>query len=335
MLRIHFTSDDLSRIRLTPRADIMWEILLSSYRLRHSAGTVLFGEWRRAVTPRLATDALALTALAPPVGYAVDFLTPVGAGQTLAEGTEALRGTTRTRLRNDLEELSRRHPGRPLPGWTRDLADGSPEALTHLADSVTGYFSTALKPYWRAIQLQVTRDHDWRRNTLDERGWEAVLATLHPSAQWNYPELRLAFPADHDIHLEGRGLILQPSFFCWGPPTTFLDTELTPILVYPVERSVDWYASTQRTRHSALAALLGKTRARVLELVAVGSCTTTQLAGRAGLPVQTASNQVTVLREADLISSRRHRNTVIHTITTLGEALLEGDTPGPRSSSHV
>ncbi|MFI0815594.1 ArsR/SmtB family transcription factor [Streptomyces sp. NPDC021098] len=324
MLRIHFTSDDLARIRLVPAPDPLWEVLLSSYRLRHPSGAAYFGGWRRTVAPRLAPSAHLLAALAPPTGYAVDFLTPPGAGPSPAAGMEALRRTPRTRLRNDLAELHARHPGRPLPAWTRGLAEGDPEAVTAVADAVTGYFAAALEPFWPQVRRQVERDREWRTRALDATGWEAVLATLHPSAAWHYPVLELAFPADHDIHLDGRGLTLQPSFFCWGAPTTFLDTGLPPVLVYPVERSLDWSAPPHASRQ-AVAALLGKTRARVLEVVATAACTTTQLAERARVPIQTASHQATVLREANLIHSRRHRNTVIHTVTALGAALLHGD----------
>ncbi|NUP44198.1 MAG: winged helix-turn-helix transcriptional regulator [Streptomyces sp.] len=328
MLRVHFTGDDLARIQLAPGADPLWEALLSLHRLRHPSGAVYFGDWRRSVAPRLGPSAQVLTALAPPTGYAVDFLTPADAGLSLAGGTEALLSTSRTRLLNDLEELARRHPDRAWPGWTRALADGDPSALMLVTDAVTGYFAAALDPVWPQVRREVARDIDWRSRQLDTAGWEAVLGTLHPSATWSYPVLQLAFPADHDIHLGGRGLTLQPSFFCWGAPTTLLDTELPPVVVYPVERSLDWLAPHRAPHRQAVAALLGKTRARVLEVVAVAPCTTSQLAERARVPIQTASHQATVLREAKLVHSRRRRNTVIHTVTALGMAVLQGETSG-------
>ncbi|WP_046732308.1 ArsR/SmtB family transcription factor [Streptomyces humi] len=329
MLRIHFTSDDLARIRMVPAPDPLWEVLLSSYRLRHPSGAVYFGAWRRTVATRLSPSARLLAALAPPTGYAVDFLTPPGAGPAPAAGLDALRRTPRTRLRRDLEELHHRHPARPLPAWTRGLAEGDPGAVSALSDAVAAYFAAALEPFWPRVRRQVQRDHEWRTRALDTTGWEGVLATLHPSATWHYPVLELAFPADHDVHLDGRGLTLQPSFFCWGAPTTFLDTGLPPVLVYPVERSLDWSETPHPPGRQAVAALLGRTRARVLEVVATAACTTTQLSERAHVPIQTASHQAAVLREANLIHSRRHRNTVVHTVTALGAALLHGESGPP------
>ncbi|MGW3037432.1 winged helix-turn-helix domain-containing protein [Streptomyces sp. NPDC001178] len=269
-----------------------------------------------------------MTALAPPVGYAVDFLTPVGAGCSLATGVDALLHTSRARLHNDVEELTRRHPDRAQPSWARTLAEGDPRALALVADAVTGHFTAALDPVWPQVRREVARDLDWRAQQLHTTGWEAVLGSLHPSAIWSYPVLELAFPADHDVYLGGRGLTLQPSFFCWGAPTTLLDTELPPVVVYPVERSLNWLGAHHAPHRQAVAALLGKTRARVLEIVAVAPCTTSQLAERAKVPIQTASHQAAVLREANLIHSRRQRNTVIHAITSLGLAILQGETSG-------
>lgn len=71
-----------------------------------------------------------------------------------------------------------------------------------------------------------------------------------------------------------------------------------------------------------LAALLGRTRAKALRAVAAG-CTTTELARALGVAPPTASEHATVLRTARLISTRRHRNAVLHTLTPLGAALLD------------
>ena len=42
---------------------------------------------------------------------------------------------------------------------------------------------------------------------------------------------------DRDLYLDGRGIELQPSAFCWQVPTKLRDPELTPILVYPIQHA--------------------------------------------------------------------------------------------------
>ncbi|MFC5185951.1 ArsR/SmtB family transcription factor [Actinomadura harenae] len=330
MLRIHFTGDDLPRTRLAAGPDAMWEGLLSLYRLRRPQGAAVFGRWRRRVGPKVPDSARMLTDLVPSAGYAVDFLTPVTTSGTLRDGVEALRGTRRTRLRGDLAELAARHPGRPVPGWVAELAAGRTETVAKMADAVTEYAEVCLTPDWDRIDAEVRHDLALRTRAHAEGGWPKVLGGIHPSARWSYPVLELDYPADHDIVLDGRGLVLQPSVFCWGAPVTLLDPELPPVLTYPVADEARWPVSpSPASREKAVAALLGRTRARVLVTIAVGACNTTQLARRAAIPVPTASHQARVLREARLITTRREGNQVLHTLTPLGAALLNGTVAPP------
>ncbi|WP_182880554.1 ArsR/SmtB family transcription factor [Microbispora sp. H10949] len=155
-----------------------------------------------------------------------------------------------------------------------------------------------------------------------------MFSTLHPSARWSLPTLELSYPADHDIHPNGRGLVPQPSFFCRETPITLRDPELPPVLVYPIEHDPGWAHDEAVDGRPALTRLLGLTRTHVLEAIADGDCTTGELALRLGIPGSTASRQATTLREAGLVQSRRLGQAVIHTITDLGTALLEGRRPG-------
>ncbi|QDQ15355.1 helix-turn-helix domain-containing protein [Streptomyces spectabilis] len=85
-------------------------------------------------------------------------------------------------------------------------------------------------------------------------------------------------------------------------------------------------SSTAPARRS-LAALLGRARALLLEAAADGTFTTTELARHTGLTPSNASRHLVALREAALVSSRRHRNTTLHTVTALGVSLLDGGRP--------
>ncbi|WP_433467832.1 ArsR/SmtB family transcription factor [Spirillospora sp. CA-128828] len=329
MLRIHFTGEDLRRIELAPGPDALWEVLLSLHRLRRPEGQAVFGAWKRDVRPRVPASAHMLTDLAPSTGYSADFLTPANQTGTLEDALEALRRTPRSRLQADMTELATRHPGRPTPGWTRLLAEGRDDALDHLANAATDYFTSCLQHCWPRVQAQVDGDLAQRRKAHAEGGWPNVLTGLHPSARWSFPVLELDYPAHHDIVLDGRGLILQPAFFCWGAPVTMLDPALPPVLTYPIPHRYEQAAPHEASRGRALAALLGRTRAQVLQVIAVGACSTGQLAGRADLPLPTASQQAAILRDAGLITSERRGRNVLHTITALGAALVHGEMSEP------
>ncbi|EPH45064.1 helix-turn-helix domain-containing protein [Streptomyces aurantiacus] len=76
-----------------------------------------------------------------------------------------------------------------------------------------------------------------------------------------------------------------------------------------------------------LVALLGRARALLLEAAADGTFTTTEPARHTGPTPSNASRHLTALRQAALVSSRRHRNTTLHAVTALGTSLLNGRQP--------
>ncbi|WP_420709876.1 ArsR family transcriptional regulator [Streptomyces sp. NRRL B-1347] len=300
---------------------------ISLHRLQRRDASVLFGPWRREVAPSLPAATRLLAALSPARGYTCDFLTP-RTGQGLAAQTEALRATPRRRLRVELETFERLHPDTRLPAWSAELATGSAQLLGRLAATAHAYFDAGLRPYWHTVHDVVRHDVMLRARQLAHGGWATVLGTLHASARWEYPVLSLDFPVEQDLHLAGRGLLLQPSFFCRYGPTVLFDPSLEPVLVYPIEHRPGWERPRPgSTAPRSLTALLGRGRALLLEAAADGTFTTTELARHTGLTPSNASRHLTALREAALVSSRRHRNTTLHTVTALGAALLDGCRP--------
>lgn len=85
---------------------------------------------------------------------------------------------------------------------------------------------------------------------------------LDPAAAgWRSSVLTARYPVDWDLYLNGRGLALVPSAFCWQYPITLIDPELPPALVYPaVGQQPGWWASPPGTRGGkGLINLLGDT----------------------------------------------------------------------------
>ncbi|GAA2818606.1 winged helix-turn-helix domain-containing protein [Streptomyces showdoensis] len=327
MLRIHFTGEDLARMRIAAEPDPMWEMQLSLHRLQRRDAGVVFGPWLRESLARVPPATRLLTTLVPATGYAPDFLTPaVGGG--LAAQVEALRSTPRQRLLRDLRQFARQDVARRLPAWVRELAEGEPAGLGPVADAAQAYIDAVLGPFWERMRAQVGRDRARRSAVLAEGGWDAVLSTLHPSVRWEYPVLRVEGAADGDLHLGGRGLRLQPAFFRRCGPLAPGDPALPPVLVHPIEHDVRWATPDAGPADGqALAALIGPTRASLLSALADGVANTGELARLAGTTAPNASRHITALREAALVSSQRHRNATLHTVTELGLALLEGGNP--------
>ncbi|MEU8526874.1 MULTISPECIES: ArsR/SmtB family transcription factor [Streptomyces] len=322
MLRIHFTGEDLAGVRMAARPDVLWETILSFHRLRDRRGSTVYREWRSETRKRLNSETRLLAALVPGRGYFPDFLTPAEGVLGLDEGLQALRDTPSGRLRSELRLLGSTRAGRTdgsLPGALAALAEGRGEARGRLADALRGYHRAAIAPYWSQVQARVDADRAIRGRAVLDGGADELLASLPPMLRWRAPVLEADYPVDRDIHLEGRGLLLQPSYFCRGNAVVLRDPLLPPVLVYPVTHCES--PTVREPGGPSLARLVGQTRSEVLRAVGDGS-TTSELARRTGVSLASASQHAGVLREAGLVATLRHGNAVLHTLTPLGAALL-------------
>jgi DNA-binding transcriptional ArsR family regulator len=191
------------------------------------------------------------------------------------------------------------------------------------------YFEVAVAPYWDTVVARATADRAYRGHAVLEGGLAAMFASLPAGIEWDPPVLRIQnYPVDGDLHLEGRGITLIPSYFCWRSPTALADRDLPPVLVYPARTPLD--AAVERTSEP-LRALLGGTRAAILKALAM-SRTTTELSRQLAIAPGTASHHVTALRSAGLVASQRQANLVLHQLTPLGGALLGQEVTDPEES---
>lgn len=279
--------------------------------------------------------------LIPARGYFPDFLTPVEGQYGWDVALDALRGIRPERMRRELVLLgggSGAGAGAGAVAGTspaprlREFMDGGTKHLPRLLGELRGYHRAAVEPYWTHIQAQIEAERAARGRALLDGGADELLASLPPMLRWRAPVLECDYPVDRDVRLRGRGLLLQPSFFCRRTAVTLHDPELPPVLVYPAashlasaptggEAARTVHVEEQRQR--TLGKLVGHTRSVVLRAIGDGA-TTSELARRAGVSLASASQHACVMREAGLVTTLRHGNAVLHTVTPLGAALLKG-----------
>jgi DNA-binding transcriptional ArsR family regulator len=184
------------------------------------------------------------------------------------------------------------------------------------------YHRHVLAPDWAAICTTVDSDLAVRRGARSTGGVEEMLDSFRPVMRWRYPVLELpGHPSAREVHLRGRGLVLVPSYFCRLHPITVFDPDLPQVVVYPVDHRPPGRRPAADAR--ALTRLLGETRAAVLLAARTGS-TTGELARHVGVSAPAISHHTAVLRDAGLIISTRAANTVRHSLTRLGQALVVG-----------
>ncbi|MFD0431846.1 hypothetical protein ACFQ60_45765 [Streptomyces zhihengii] len=118
------------------------------------------------------------------------------------------------------------------------------------------------------------------------------------------------------MHLNGRGLLLIPTYFCWNLPVALADPGLPGAGVPGAPRRAE------PARRGAGPAVTARPHPGHRPAGRRGGVTTSEAARQAGVSTGTATHHTTALRDAGLISSRRCANTVLHTLTALGAALL-------------
>ncbi|MGH3351013.1 MAG: ArsR/SmtB family transcription factor [Nocardioides sp.] len=327
MLRIHFTYEDLARVRIADGPDALWEVQLSLHALQTRGRAVELARWRRQTTHLLPRDVLRpLAEIAPPRGISPDFLTPSGGAHGFGDAMEIALRTPKAAISEQIAAMASRWR---LTPWLEAVRRAEASALRTLGRAVAIYHEGAIAPVWRSLVEVVGADRQLRAQKMAHGGLEAVLAGL-PGCRWRAPVLEIENYVDAELRLEGRGLLLQPSYFCEpDTPMKLCDPGPEPMLAYPVAKPATGLTSSVESVASAgepvrsLTALLGRTRAAALAAVRTG-CSTSELARRCEISVGSASQQACVLREGGLITTRREGTSVRHEITTLGAQVLSG-----------
>jgi DNA-binding transcriptional ArsR family regulator len=320
-VRIIFTERDLARVRLADKPHILSEVTFSvrALRRRDVSG---FEPWRGDTRSRLTPHMRPLLDLVPAHGWIPDFLEPAPAGR-LPGALDAVRAATAAEVDFDLARIAAER--RPPP-TAQTLAADQDHALERLAEAVVAYHHVAVAPYWRPITAAFDAARAARARTLTDGGLDLLLSTLHPHIRWNPPTLEIVGYRDGErLDLDGRGLLINLGVVAPSPRASIIVTPggCAPVLLAPIwERPSLAALDADGVPAAGLTALLGRTRAKSIRAIAAG-CTTTELARALDVAPATASEHATVLRNARLISTRRHRNAVLHTLTPLGAALLD------------
>ncbi len=317
MLRVHFTVQDLLRVRLATLPAPLMELGLAAATLQRRDHRGAFGQWRVERRRDLPLAAMPLFGLVPPNGAAPLFLDPLTA--TFEEGLEHVRSTPR---RVAVQELRRVCPAyRPVTGWVRDLARRDRQAWQTLAEALRTGHESLVSRHWDRMQASFYADVAWRRRLLTEQGVGTALTSLYPGSRWSGTTLHIDSSYDSEMTLRGEGLTLMPSSVWTGQPLIGYDADGRDLFLYPTLTPLP--LTSDRQVGDPLAALLGGTRAAVLRSLS-REHTTSQLAADLEISLASVSGHTKTLRAAGLIVSDRDGKSVWHSVTPLGAMLRQG-----------
>ncbi|MEV3854290.1 winged helix-turn-helix domain-containing protein [Streptomyces sp. NPDC050095] len=322
MLRIHFTARDFTRIRFAQYPAPLQEL--------HAALTTavvprcgpLFAQWRGRVLRSLPAAAAPLADLVPAPARPPSFLDVLG--DTLDDGFARIRAANPAVIRSELE---RAYGPVPAPAWIRSLHAGDETAWRTVRRAQQAAYETVLAPVWPVVQDLHREEFIRYALAVAEHGVAAALTGLAPGSRlrdsgWEWPG---ATPT-RDVRLNGRGLVLLPTFHHPSGPLLQDAPGRPPVLTYPAGPGLPPAAEGPYVPAEALASVLGRTRLDALRLLAEPH-TTTSLARALHVSNATASAHATALRSAGMATTTRTGRSVTHRRTALGALIAGGGPP--------
>lgn len=321
-----FGRDDPARVRFA--VSPLWETMSALRVLLEPQRHKYHLPWLDSVRPDVERlDLQPLLALSPRSGWTPDFLgpAPAGPGTDVADELAQVRATSPEQVIREVERSLTDRSGEPVPESAWRLLDDPVATRSRLADLLEQCWLLLIAPHWPRLRDLLQGDVAYRTQTLADYGLERVLGDLHARVRWTGRAIVIEGMEAQRRSLHGAGLVLMPSVFLWPSLAAMIEPPAQPMLVYPARGIAELWQPAP-TRHSeALARLLGRTRAALLESLAEPASTGT-LARRHGLAPSTVSEHLAALHEARLVTRRRHRHAVMYQQTALG-AQLAGDAP--------
>ena len=297
------------------------ELVGAVYALRDPARHAVHAPWARSVAAAVAPLDLSLLHVAAPpeAPFWPVFIAPPPLVPHAGVDAE-LRRVLATPPARVAEEVARAHPG-GVPRAGRALVDRPAHALPRLVAQMRAFWDAALAPRWSRVAGLLEAEIAWRARRLAAVGPKAAFAGLHESVRFAGDVLTVepTTKAPADVDLAGRGLLLVPAAFTWPIVWPRTDAPWDPALVYPPPGTAGLWEE-DGADHSALEALLGRGRARVL-LALERPAATLELAGRLAVSPGGVSTHLQVLARAGLVAGRREGRSVVYARTVKGDGL--------------
>jgi hypothetical protein len=322
MIEFELGVEDLADTRFATSP--LQETVFSLWALREPGLLAVHLPWRRSVLGALdGLDTRLLLSLVGQSRAVPDFLTPrpTTFAPTVAEQLSTVRATPLDLVRRDLLAT---HAGYDLPdalGAVTSPRDGPVRLLLDaVCDLLQRYWDVAIKPAWPRMRLVLEAEMTYRARQLATGGARLLFADMHPNLRWQDGVLRIdKMIGRHRVVASGRGLLLEPSVFAYKPVPP-LSPDEPPSLAYPCRGVATLWEQAPKADATALAALIGAPRARLLRLLGE-PMPTVEIARRLKVTPSAVSQHLKVLHATGLVTRVRDRRHVLYRRSPLGDGL--------------
>lgn len=336
MIRIELGVDELAdtRFGISPLSETLRSLGALSDPSQHT----LHLPWLRGVRARLDTDdiELLMSLVGPsriPADYRgtpsraiPDFLTPAPTRfipRFEDELATARRTPPRVVRRDVLAAYAPDAAPEVLDPVSRSNGRATRRLLNAICDALQRYWQCAMAPHWHEMRLVLEADMTYRARQLALGGARLLFADMHPNISWRDGAVNVAeMVGHHTVAAAGRGLLLMPSIFAVKPVPP-LDPGEPPSLAYPSRGIATLWALPPHSEPTALVDLLGKQRARLLQMLDE-PLPTVEIARRLGVTPSAVSQHLQVLHATGLVTRARDRRHVLYRRSPTGDQLTAG-----------
>jgi DNA-binding transcriptional ArsR family regulator len=319
MIAVRFGADALARVRFAISPLI--ESQLSVRVLEDPGAQALHLPWAADARRRTADlDLSVLRALQPDDVYSPDFVHPPPTSP-LTEIEDELAAMVATPAERVRAEVRATYRHRPLPPALEPFIEDPAGAVDALGRLVGNYWERSLASHWPRLRALLEGDVLYRARRMADGGAQQLFADIDPAVSWEDGVLRIVKRAEATVELDERGLLFVPSVFVWPAVVLITAAPWQPTLIYPARGVGTLWEPGQGRPPTALAALLGRSRAAVLSALDQPR-STTDLARALGITAGGASQQLGVLRDSGLVHGHRVGRVVLYLRTPAGDDLL-------------
>jgi DNA-binding transcriptional ArsR family regulator len=216
--------------------------------------------------------------------------------------------------------------------------------LSWFAEAVSGYWYSAMQPYWPAVRAVLQEDLLRRAHLLATKGAQAVVTRLDDRCRWEDNGITVSGASQTGLVHCSKQLVIVTLLFGRGGARCVLGDDglvgiscqargATVLENHPIASGRT--AAEEPVRGDRLAIVVGRSRAAVLRALVVPT-TTSVLAGSLGLSSSTVSEHLSALVAAGVVTRRRLGSRVLYELDGPGVAMLGHlDNETGRTSANV
>lgn len=332
MIHLHFTATDLARVRFaaSPLTETIASLrTLAAGRQRQHLHRPWIDSFAERADRLRKRDLDLLRALVRPQGYIPDFLLspPHRRSSTFADALAQIADADPQIVAQELAHLAAHRIAQEGPArderqaLLQALVDRPDAGIGPVVEALEAYYRVAIAPHWPRIDALLNDDIAYRLDALADGGVDRMMRNLHPSVTFADQTLRVVKYFEGHADCGGRGLLLVPCAFAW-PDVLVRTAQPGPPSVFYSPRGLGrLWEKHPKQAGSALAGVLGRTRAALLAQLDL-PMSTSQAATQMALSAPTLSVHLQALRAAGLLTSRRVGRQVLYSRTELGDRLL-------------